>query len=203
GRARELFRSRRDRRARHAVAVRADPQPAHLARGARRRAGPPRGSRGAVAPDRSRARESGRPRPRRERGRAIDPDRKPLEQLNMSRKILIIDDDNDIRVGLNVRLRASGYTTAFAADGAGAIRVARKEQPDLILLDLGLPAGDGFQVLERLKVNTELSHIPVIVLSARDAEANERRAVKAGASAYFQKPVDDGDLLEAISSAIS
>ena len=76
------------------------------------------------------------------------------------RKILVIDDDSDIRVGLNVRLRASGFTTAFAADGVSAIRMARKEQPCLILLDLGLPAGDGFAVLERLKINTELSICP-------------------------------------------
>ena len=85
------------------------------------------------------------------------------------RKILIVDgNDSDIRLGLNVRLRASGYSTAFAGDGVSAIRMARQERPCLILLDLGLPAADGFQVLERLKINTELSHIPVIVLSARD-----------------------------------
>jgi len=119
-----------------------------------------------------------------------------------ARKILIIDDDSDIRLGLNVRLRASGYGTAFAADGVSAIRMARKERPCLILLDLGLPAGDGFQVLERLKINTDLSHVPVIVLSARDAEANERPALKAGAYAYLEKPVDDEDLLEAIASAL-
>ena len=118
------------------------------------------------------------------------------------RKVLIIDDDHDIRLGLNIRLRASGYTTAFAADGVSAIRMARKERPSLILLDLGLPAGDGFQVLERLKINTDLSHVPVIVVSARDAEANERRALKAGAYSYLEKPVDDEELLEAIASAL-
>lgn len=118
------------------------------------------------------------------------------------RKILIIDDDSDIRLGLNVRLRASGYSTAFAVDGVSAIRMARNERPSLILLDLGLPAGDGFQVLEWLKINTDLSHVPVIVLSARDAEANERRALKAGAWAYLEKPVDDEDLLEAIGAAL-
>src|SRR6266540_1866426 len=123
--------------------------------------------------------------------------------MNMlERKILIIDDDDDIRLGLNIRLRASGYTTAFAVDGVSAIRMARKERPNLILLDLGLPAGDGFQVLERLKINTDLSHFPVIVLSARDAEANERRALKAGAWCYLEKPVDDEDLLEAIAAAL-
>ena len=117
-------------------------------------------------------------------------------------KILVVDDDSDIRLGLKVRLSASGYATVFAADGVTAISTARQERPDLILLDLGLPAGDGFQVLERLKIDAELAQIPVIVLSARDAEGNERRAVKAGAAAYLQKPVDDEDLLEAIASAL-
>ena len=117
------------------------------------------------------------------------------------RKILIIDDDNDFRTALNVRLRASGYATSFAANGVSAIRTARKERPELILLDLGLPDGDGYCVLERLKINTELSHIPVIVLSARCAEENERDALKAGACAYLEKPVDDDDLLEAITEA--
>jgi len=98
-------------------------------------------------------------------------------------KILVVDDDSDIRLGLNVRLRASGYATAFAADGITAISMARKERPDLILLDLGLPAGDGFSVLEQLKMSAEVAHIPVIVLSARDAEGNEKRALKAGATA--------------------
>lgn len=118
------------------------------------------------------------------------------------KKILIVDDDNDIRRGLNIRLRANGYETAFAADGVSAISMARKERPELILLDLGLPAGDGFQVLERLKMNTELSHVPVIVLSARDAEANQKRAMKAGAQAYYQKPVDDEELLGAIAEQL-
>lgn len=118
----------------------------------------------------------------------------------MNEKILIIDDDHDIRRGLNIRLKASGYTTTFAGDGMGAISTARKEKPDLILLDIGLPAGDGFEVLKRLKMNTELAHIPVIVLSARDPEGNEARAMKAGAVTYFQKPVDDEDLLTAISN---
>jgi DNA-binding response OmpR family regulator len=118
------------------------------------------------------------------------------------RKILIIDDDHDFRTALTVRLRASGYATSFAADGVSAIRVARKERPQMILLDLGLPGGrDGYHVLQRLKINTELSHIPVIVLSARSAEENERDALKAGACAYLEKPFDDDDLLEAIADA--
>jgi DNA-binding response OmpR family regulator len=116
-------------------------------------------------------------------------------------KILIVDDDADHRQGLNRRLRASNYDTAFAVDAVQAVSVARKEKPDLVLLDIGLPGGDGFVVIERLKGNAELGFIPVIVLTGRDVTVRER-ALKAGAVAFFQKPADNDDLLAAIRQAL-
>ena len=119
--------------------------------------------------------------------------------LDMSEKtILIVDDDPDVRLSLNVRLKANNYNVIFAVDGVSSIAEARKHIPDLIILDLGLPAGDGFTVLERLKENLSLSLIPVIVVSARDRNANRDRALKAGARAFLQKPVDNAQLLSAI-----
>jgi DNA-binding response OmpR family regulator len=114
------------------------------------------------------------------------------------RKILIIEDDADTRMGLVVRLRKAGYQTAIAGDAGTALTAVQRESPDLILLDLGLPAGDGFVVLERLKKTDRLESIPVIVLSARDPEANRSRALQAGAHAYFHKPADMKALLETI-----
>jgi DNA-binding response OmpR family regulator len=117
----------------------------------------------------------------------------------MSQKtILIVDDDPDVRLGLHVRLKANHYDVIFAADGIASIAQARKHMPDLIILDLGLPAGDGFSVMERLKANDSLSLIPVIVVSARDVTANMDRALKAGAKAFLQKPVDNAQLLSVI-----
>ncbi|HXN23764.1 MAG TPA: response regulator [Candidatus Dormibacteraeota bacterium] len=117
----------------------------------------------------------------------------------MSQKtILIVDDDPDVRLGLHVRLKANHYDVIFAGDGMASIAEARKHMPDLIILDLGLPAGDGFSVLERLKANDSLSLIPVIVVSARDLNANMDRALKAGAKAFLQKPVDNAQLLSVI-----
>jgi DNA-binding response OmpR family regulator len=113
-------------------------------------------------------------------------------------KILIVDDDPDLRRGLNLRLRANQYDTVYAEDAFSAVSMAEKERPQLILLDLGLPAQDGFTVLEKLQGNPSLGCIPVIVLSARDPYENQNRALQAGADAYFQKPADNGELLDAI-----
>ena len=117
-------------------------------------------------------------------------------------KILIIEDDPDLQRGLNIRLRASNYDTAFAADAVMALSIAKKEAPDLILLDLGLPGGDGFLVLDRMKNIAALACTPVIVVSARDPKANEQRALAAGAEAFFQKPVDNDQLMKAIQRAL-
>ncbi len=120
----------------------------------------------------------------------------------MTPKILIIDDDNDMRRALHIRLRAHGYDTVFAGDGLAAMKSAIKESPDLILLDLGLPAGDGFVVMERLQKNTKLSCVPVIVLTARECRGNKEKALAAGCFAFFQKPADNGELMSAIEKAL-
>ena len=118
-------------------------------------------------------------------------------------KILIVDDDPDMRKGLNLRLRANHYDTAYATDGVSAMAMAQKEHPDLIILDIGLPAGDGYVVLDRLQENAALSAIPVIVLTARDPQYNKDRMLRAGATAFFQKPADNFELLGAIRSVLN
>jgi DNA-binding response OmpR family regulator len=118
------------------------------------------------------------------------------------KKILIIDDDQHLQLGLSARLRARGYRVSCAADAISAITVARKELPDLIILDLGLPAGDGFLVLERMRDLADLVAIPVIVLSARGPADNKKRALDAGAVAFFQKPPDNHEFLGAIRHAL-
>jgi DNA-binding response OmpR family regulator len=115
-----------------------------------------------------------------------------------NKKILVVEDDPDVRKGMNVRLKANGYDTFFAADVITSIIEARKHVPDLIILDLGLPAGDGFVVIERLKIVPALALIPIIVVSARAGHANQERALKAGVSAFLHKPVDNAELLAVI-----
>jgi len=117
-------------------------------------------------------------------------------------KIMIVDDDPDLRQALRLRLRANHYDTLNAADGYSAIAMAYKEHPDMIILDLGLPAGDGFVVLDRLQKDDRLSAIPVIVVTARDPQSSEQRALQAGAIAFFQKPADNAELLQVIRATL-
>jgi two-component system, OmpR family, KDP operon response regulator KdpE len=118
------------------------------------------------------------------------------------KKILIIDDDPHLLLGLTARLKAHGYKVICATDALSAMTVARKETPDLIILDLGLPGGDGFLVLERMRGLTDLVATPVIVLSARDPGDNRKRALDAGAVAFFQKPPDNHGFLTSIRQAL-
>jgi DNA-binding response OmpR family regulator len=115
-----------------------------------------------------------------------------------NKKILVIEDDADVRLGYNVLLKANHYDTFFAADAMGAIVEARKCMPDVIVLDLGLPAGDGFVVLERLRANMQLQMVPVIVVSGRDLPVNKERVLLLGAKAFVQKPWNDNELLALI-----
>jgi DNA-binding response OmpR family regulator len=113
-------------------------------------------------------------------------------------KIMLVDDDADLRHALQLRLRAQHYEIISACDGFSALALAQKEHPNLIILDLGLPAGDGFLVLKNLKTFPSLALIPVIVLTARDAQGNEDRVLNSGAAAFLQKPADNFELLSVI-----
>ena len=114
------------------------------------------------------------------------------------KKILIVDDNEDLAKGLKIVLRAHNYLTVLAGDAVSAISQAKNEKPDLIILDLGLPAGDGYLVMERLSNINTLSATPVIVVTARDPEGHSERSLEAGAKAFLQKPVDKEVLLSTI-----
>ncbi|MGD9211633.1 MAG: response regulator [Desulfobacteraceae bacterium] len=114
------------------------------------------------------------------------------------KKILLVDDDADLLRALYLRLKANNYDTVFARDGYQATKMALTEKPDLIILDIGLPMGDGFIVMDRIREFIKSSMIPVIVLTGRDPAANKERALKAGATAFFQKPADNQELMACI-----
>jgi two-component system KDP operon response regulator KdpE len=116
-------------------------------------------------------------------------------------KILIIDDDLDLCLGLRIRLQAS-YDTHFANDAGSGLRMAFTEKPDVVILDIGLPDFDGYFFLQSLHEIPGLSGVPVIVVTARDQLTHEWRCREAGAKLFFQKPVDNRSLSAAIEQLV-
>lgn len=117
-------------------------------------------------------------------------------------KILVIEDDPVARTDLQARLKANGYAVALAADAASAVTAVNREQPALILLDLGLPAGDGFLVLERLRKIAPLAAIPVLVITGRSDPETRTRVEAMGVAPVLVKPVATEALLTAIHAAL-
>jgi two-component system KDP operon response regulator KdpE len=114
-------------------------------------------------------------------------------------KIMIVDDDADLRHALGIRLRANHYNTLSTGDGCSALALAQKERPDLVLLDLGLPGfATGAAVLKHMRAFPSLAPIPVIVLTGRDLRDYKQPLLELGAAGCFQKPVDDAELLALI-----
>jgi DNA-binding response OmpR family regulator len=120
------------------------------------------------------------------------------EGTTVEPKILVVDDAPDSWTLLSSILRTHHFQPIWAADGMQALSETRKHQPHMILLDLGLPGGDGFVVLERLKSNRLLSAIPVIVVTVQAPEVAEQKAREYGAVAFLQKPVKADELIATI-----
>ena len=116
------------------------------------------------------------------------------------RKILIVDDDKDLLRGLAIRLKSAGFDVVAAPDAIAATSAARKESPDLILLDYALPGGNGLTVLDRFKSIMVMA--PIIVLSASEISDLPQRARAAGAFAFLRKPVENSTLLDTIHRAL-
>jgi DNA-binding response OmpR family regulator len=118
----------------------------------------------------------------------------------VKKKILVVDDEEDVAKALKVRLKANGYHVVLAFDSVQAFTMANKERPDLIILDIMIPGGGGFVVAERLKQSTATHHIPIIFLTG--ISGGEERAYKVGASGYVMKPYHPEKLLETINNAL-
>ncbi|MFA8017749.1 response regulator [Bremerella cremea] len=121
--------------------------------------------------------------------------------MDDSRKILIVDDEHDIREGVSYRLRAAGYATLSAENGVEGIASARLHRPDAILLDVQMPEKDGIETLREMRRDAEISYIPIVMLSA--SLRDELRALDAGARFFVQKPYDGSQLLSALEAALT
>jgi two-component system alkaline phosphatase synthesis response regulator PhoP len=113
-------------------------------------------------------------------------------------KILIVEDDHDIVEMVKYNLKEQGYVTVSAFNGKQGIKLAEKEQPDLIILDIMLPVVDGFEVCRTLKNNRTTANIPIIILSAKSQETDKIVGLELGADDYVTKPFSPRELIARI-----
>ena len=106
-------------------------------------------------------------------------------------RVLVIEDDADIALGVSVVLGNSGFEVTGAADGREGLRAFHHTRPDLVILDIGLPALDGWTVLERIR---DLSDVPILILTAHDHETEKVRGLTGGADDYLTKPFGNAEL---------
>ena len=116
----------------------------------------------------------------------------------MKKKILIVEDDENLAKALGIRLRAKGYEVMIAVDAIMAVMKAMQDSPDLILLDISMPGGNGLQIAERLKESMKTMEIPFIFLTASKQSDIRDMAMAMGALAFFEKPFEVEELLAVI-----
>jgi CheY-like chemotaxis protein len=121
----------------------------------------------------------------------------------MMKSVLLVDDDNAVLMAIGVRLKHMGYTVYTAKDAVNAVSAVRQNHPDIVVLDISLPAGDGFLVAERLQNLVASAATPVIFITASENPKLRQRAAKYGAAAFLVKPFDATTLADAIESALS
>ena len=112
--------------------------------------------------------------------------------------ILVVEDELDVQKVVAKRLTSRGFTVHCASDGVQAVALAHKVNPDLIVLDLQLPAGDGLSVMRKLKISGNIQRAHVVVLTGMTNEIFKQSVIAEGVDAYLQKPYDAQVLLDTI-----
>jgi len=118
------------------------------------------------------------------------------------KRILLIEDETDMVYALTLQLEAVDYKVLSATDGQAGLDMARKEKPDLIILDLMLPRMDGYKICRMLKFDERYKQIPIIMFTARAQDQDRKLAQEVGADAYITKPFDSKALLDKISALL-
>jgi DNA-binding response OmpR family regulator len=120
-----------------------------------------------------------------------------------SKKILIVDDEVDLVETVRFPLEMEGFHVLVSYNGEDALNQARKENPDLILLDLMLPKLDGYKVCRLLKFDDRYKHIPILMLTAKTQEKDKALGMETGANEYITKPFEMDDLLKKVKTYLS
>jgi DNA-binding response OmpR family regulator len=120
-----------------------------------------------------------------------------------TKKILLVDDEVDLVETVRFPLEMQGFTVLVSQDGEDALKKAREEKPDLILLDLMLPKLDGYKVCRLLKFDERYKHIPILMLTARTQEKDKTLGKETGADEYITKPFEMNELMEKVQSYVN
>ena len=119
------------------------------------------------------------------------------------RKILLVDDEVDLVKTIKFSLELEGYKVLVSYNGEDALNQARKEIPDLILLDIMLPKLDGYKVCRLLKFDEQYKHIPILMMTAKTQEKDKLMGKETGANEYITKPFDMEELMEKVKTYLN
>lgn len=120
----------------------------------------------------------------------------------MEKSVLIVDDEEKLSKMLGFLFMAKGFKVEYARDGSSALDLLRRIKPNVIILDIMMPGIDGFEVCEKIKDDSSLKEIPVIVLSALPSMQSKEKILALGAYDYFEKPFRSSDLVEKALEAV-
>ncbi len=118
-------------------------------------------------------------------------------------KIVIAEDEPDIRDLITFTLRFAGFEVVAGANGEEGYELAKREKPDLVMMDVRMPKMTGYEACRKIKADPEIAHIPVIFLSAKGQESEIQTGLDAGAEEYLLKPFAPGDLTERIRAVLA
>lgn len=130
--------------------------------------------------------------------RVLGDDEATRQKVRAKSRVLVVDDDRMIRMLVKLLLEKEGYDVIEGENGVQAIELARRERPDLLVLDLMMPEMDGFEAIGRLRSELALASLPVVVLTAESGPDTERRVLELGADDYLVKPFEPGVLLSRV-----
>ena len=121
----------------------------------------------------------------------------------MSHKILIVDDEPNIVLSLEFLMRQAGYQVRTANDGVAALVAVAEDCPDLILLDAMMPHKNGFEVCQEIRANADLSHVKIVMLTAKGREVDREKGMAMGADDYISKPFSTREVVNRIAELMA
>jgi len=120
----------------------------------------------------------------------------------MARSVLVVDDEPNIVLSLEFLMKQAGLEVRTASDGKAALAAVRSAAPDLVLLDISMPNGDGFEICRKIRDNPDWKGVRIIMLTAKGRDSEREKGLAAGADDYITKPFSTHDVLERVQDLI-